>query len=156
MGLIKLALEKQSGLWDGLGKGLWAAGKQLMGNKVIRNAAIGSAVGAVGGAANAQEGQRLSGAFKGGLLGGAIGGAGTYAKQVANTAKQLGPNATLGAAVKATGDAGMGNTFKNATSLFKNQRSLAQGLGSTLPTLGTNVPTEVSLNNLKNKFNRPL
>ena len=84
-------LTKEAGLWDGVGKGLFAAGKRLMTNNTIRNAAIGSGVGAVSGAANAGEGNRLSGALKGGLLGGAVGGVGTFGKEVYKASKIQGP-----------------------------------------------------------------
>ena len=84
-------LTKEAGLWDGVGKGLFAAGRRLMTNNTIRNAAIGSGVGAVSGAANAGEGNRLSGALKGGLLGGAVGGVGTFGKEVYKASKIQGP-----------------------------------------------------------------
>lgn len=73
MGLIKFAIEKEAGMFDVAAK----AGSKLMGNNILRNAAIGAGAGAVAGAANAGEGNRLSGALKGGALGGAVGGATT-------------------------------------------------------------------------------
>ena len=65
MGLIKLAMEKDAGLWDGILKGGLAVGKTLMQNNTLRNAAIGAGVGTVTGAVNANHGERLSGALKG-------------------------------------------------------------------------------------------
>jgi len=137
MSLIKLAFNKEAGTWDGLAKGLWAGAKTLMGNKTIRNAVAGAGIGAVTGAATAESGQGMGGALKGAGIGALAGGGATYGKQLMGNYKALGPNATVGAALKVTGDAGIGNSASNAMKAFKNQRSIAQGLGSTLPTLGT-------------------
>lgn len=138
MSLIKLA-----GMWDGIGKGLLAAGKYAMGNKVIRNAAIGAGIGAVGGAIKGGEGNRMSGAIKGGLLGSVVGGGGTYGKELYknyNLLKNVNPGAKtqqlLGSAFKSTGDAGITNTFKNSISLFKQQTALSNGQLPQLQTLG--------------------
>jgi hypothetical protein len=138
MSLIKLA-----GIWDGIGKGLLAAGKHAMGNKVIRNAAIGAGVGAVGGAMKGGEGNRISGAIKGGLLGGVLGGGVTYGNKLHqnyNLLKNVNPGANskqlLSSAFKSTGDAGISNTLKNSTNLFKQQIDLSKGQLPKLQTLG--------------------
>ena len=70
-------------------KGLLTAGKGLMSNNTVRNAAIGTGVGAVAGAATAEKGNRLSGALKGSLVGGALGGGVTAGKNIFNTAKEM-------------------------------------------------------------------
>ena len=63
-------------------KGLLTAGKGLMSNNTVRNAAIGTGVGTIAGAATAEKGNRVSGALKGGLLGGVIGGGATAGKNI--------------------------------------------------------------------------
>ena len=70
-------------------KGLLTAGKGLMSNNTVRNAAIGTGVGAVVGNATAEKGNRLSGALKGSLVGGALGGGVTAGKNIFNTAKEM-------------------------------------------------------------------
>lgn len=70
-------------------KGLLTAGKGLMSNNTVRNAAIGTGVGAIAGAATAEKGNRLSGALKGSLAGGALGGGVTAGKNIFNTAKEM-------------------------------------------------------------------
>lgn len=70
-------------------KGLLTAGKGLMSNNTVRNAAIGTGVGAIAGAATAEKGNRLSGALKGSLVGGALGGGVTAGKNIFNTAKEM-------------------------------------------------------------------
>ena len=102
MGLVKLAMEKEAGLWDGILKGGLAAGKTLMGNNTIRNAAIGTGVGAVTNAVNANPGERWSGALKGGLIGGALGGAATAGS---NIYKSMKPGMGFGSALKQEGNA---------------------------------------------------
>jgi hypothetical protein len=138
MGLIKLA-----GLADGVGKGLLTAGKYLMENKVLRNAAVGAGVGAISGAISAPEGQGLKGALKGAAGGGLLAGGATYGGQVYNNFKSakaiapdLGTSKLVSQAFKTTGDAGIGNAMKNSVNLFKQQTSLAQGKLPSLPTIG--------------------
>lgn len=63
--------------------GLMAAGKTLLQNNTIRNAAVGAGVGAVSGAATAEKGERLSGALKGGAIGGVLAGVSTVGNNVA-------------------------------------------------------------------------
>lgn len=64
-----------------------SASKKMLGNKVIRNAAIGGTAGAIGGAINSEDGHRLSGSFKGGLLGAAIGGGSTAGFNISKNIK---------------------------------------------------------------------
>jgi hypothetical protein len=58
---------------------LTSAGKTLISNPTLRNAAIGAGTGAVASASNAQPGGRISAALKGAAVGGAVGGLGTIA-----------------------------------------------------------------------------
>ena len=70
-------------------KGLLTAGKGLMSNNTVRNAAIGTGVGAIAGATTAEKGNRLSGALKGSLVGGALGGGVTAGKNIFNNLKEM-------------------------------------------------------------------
>lgn len=104
MGLIKLAFNKEAGLWDGILKGGLAVGKTLMQNNTLRNAAIGTGIGAVTGAINANQGERMSGALKGGLLGGAIGGVSTAGNNIYKNMKPgIGPGMKFTDAMKQEG-----------------------------------------------------
>jgi len=85
MSLIKLALEKQAGLWDSAAK----FGAGLMKNNVIKNTAIGAGTGAAAGFVTAQPGEGLSGALKGAGVGGALGGGATFAKNTFRSAGKL-------------------------------------------------------------------
>ena len=130
MSLIKIALEKEAGLWDGLGKGLWAAGKTLTSNNTIRNAAIGTGIGAVAGAATAQDSQRLSGALKGGLIGGATGGLATSGMNIYKNMKPgIGPGVTFTGALRNEGQSIL-NAAKNSKSMFQNVKAVASGNAS--------------------------
>jgi len=95
-------LEKDAGLWSGVGSTLLAAGKGLVENKTLRNAAIGAGVGAIAGAYNAKPGSKISGALKGAALGGAVGGVATAG---ANVYKGMGAGQTFGAALQSEGSA---------------------------------------------------
>lgn len=126
MGLIKLAFDKEAGLWDGILKGGLAAGKALMGNNTVRNAAIGAGVGAVTGAVNAESGQRMSGALKGGLLGGALGGVSTAGSNIYKNMKPgIGPGMSFGGALRQEG-----GLFKNTLSSAKWQGQNAYAVGA--------------------------
>lgn len=118
MGLVKLAMEKEAGLWDGILKGGLAFGKTLMQNNTIRNAAIGAGVGAVTNAINANPGERLSGALKGGLTGGALGGATTAGS---NIYKNMKPATGVGMT--------FGNAIKQEGGLLKNSLTSANATG---------------------------
>lgn len=127
---------KDAGILNGA---LVTAGKSLLENKVVRNAAIGTGVGAVAGAAKAGDGNRMQGALKGGLIGGVLGGGATYGKQVFNTYKNLqiaAPNAGTGnlvrQAFRATGDAGIRNDVGNAIKSYRASKGTLS-----LPTLGS-------------------
>ena len=137
MSLVKLAyINKEAGLWDGLGKALWAGGKSLMRNNVIRNAAIGAGTGAAVGAVNAQPGQRMSGALKGGLLGGAIGGVGTFGKNVYQASKIQGPlmpgQSKWGQALKTAWNP-VKNTGHSASEAFQMSRAQTAVKSGNLP-----------------------
>ena len=76
-----------------------SAGKALLGNPIVRNAAKGAAAGAITGGIAAPEGGTIKGALKGGLIGGALGGLGTvgsgmYKNIKANPAMTVGEAAS--------------------------------------------------------------
>lgn len=79
--------------------GLLSAGKVLMANKTVRNAAVGAGVGAVASAVKAPEGKKINSALKGAAVGGVLGGATSVASNSIksfNTWKEV--NAPIAAA----------------------------------------------------------
>lgn len=90
---------------------LASAGKTLMSNSTLRNAAIGVGTGAVASAATAQPGGRISAALKGAAVGGAVGGLGTVA---ANTYQASRAGVPLRQALQTQGQAVKG-TLQDAT-----------------------------------------
>ena len=113
MSLVKLAG------WNLFGKGIAAAGKTLMQNNTLRNAAIGTGVGAITGAVTAQDGQRLNGALKGGLIGGAAGGVSTTATNMYKNMKPaVGPGMNFMGALKNEGNILKGS-FSNAKNAYR-------------------------------------
>jgi hypothetical protein len=134
MGLIKLA-----GLFDGIGKGLLAAGKSLMTNNTIKNAAIGAGVGAISGAVAAPKGDTLKGALKGAATGGLVGGATTAGMNIYKNMKpEMGSGMSFVDAVKNEGNL-LKNTVSQANWIGKNTKAVAAGTASALPNSGIRV-----------------
>ena len=143
MGLIKLAFNKEAGLWDGILNGGLAVGKTLMRNNTLKNAAIGTGIGAVTGAVNANQGERMSGALKGGLLGGAIGGVSTAGSNIYKNMKPgIGPGMSFGGALKQEGGL-LKNSLIDAK--WQGQNAFAVGSGKASSITGRpasfNTPT---------------
>lgn len=112
MSLVKLAG------WNLFGKGIAAAGKTLMQNNTLRNAAIGTGVGAITGAVTAQDGQRLNGALKGGLTGGAVGGVSTTATNMYKNMKPATGGMSFMGALKNEGNI-LKDSFGNAKNAYR-------------------------------------
>lgn len=127
MSLVKLAFEKEAGLWDGLAKGVLAGGKALMTNNTLRNAAIGAGTGAVvGGLGGIKNDNVMGGALKGALGGGLVGGLGTAAKNIAGNMKpSMGPGMSFGGALQQEAKL-VTNTAKNAVDVGKTTKLAEQ------------------------------